>query len=177
MQESNLILLSSADLFKCFISFFHLSLSLSFLPIIPSMSLHAVSRRTLSEVRSESASVCRQPWQPCPNWPMAWQYDCQLLSVRAVQADRQQGWTAPDGSFRYEKEKEKNLFSPFPVWALKSISWENEALVGVDEHCAAWDVSGVCLYETLLQWKTAASVIKAKNGTCVRSSGKALKQP
>ncbi len=73
------------------------------------LSLHAVSRRTLSEVRSESVSVCRQPWQPCPNWPMAWQHDCQLLSVRAVHADRQQ--TAPDGFFRYEKKRNKNLFS------------------------------------------------------------------
>lgn len=123
-QESNLILLSVAGLFLLFTSLclsfyllhsFHLSLS---------VSLHAVSRRTLSEVRSESVSVCRQPWQPCPNWPMVWQDDCQLLSVRAVHADMQQVWTTPDGSFSYERNREKSLFSLLPVWALKSISWD-----------------------------------------------------
>lgn len=128
---------------KCCVSSFNLLRSLSFHhPIIPSTSpshslfLHAVSRRTLSEVRSESASVCRQPWKPCPNWPMAWQDDCQLLSVRAVHADRQQGWTAPDGSFKDEKE---SLF-PFPsCLSLEIICFrESEALVGTNYLFAAW---------------------------------------
>lgn len=118
-QESNLILLQVCFFF----SPLYVSRFIFFIPSIY-LSLHAVSRRTPLEVRSESASVCRQPWQPCPNWPMVWQDDCQLLSVRAVHADMQQVWTAPDGSFSYERSREKSLFSRLPVWALKSISWD-----------------------------------------------------
>lgn len=85
MPESNLVICRSVQSVS-FLLFTSLSVHLSH----PSLhlSLHAVSRRALLEVRSESTSVCRQPWQPCPNWPMAWQDDCQLLSIRAVHADR-----------------------------------------------------------------------------------------
>lgn len=72
-------------------------------PSIRSLS-NATSGRTLSEVRSASASLRLQPWQLCPNWPTVWQDDCQLLSVRAVRADVRQVWRAPDGSLRHEKE-------------------------------------------------------------------------
>lgn len=159
MQESNILLQSSAGLFKVFHFFFSpLQLSLFSSPHHSfHLSLHAVSRRTLSEVRSESECVCRQPWQPCPNWPMAWQDDCQLLSVRAVLADRQQGWTAPDGSFRYKKNSFYSLSLEINFLRNWSFCWSG--WVGSITVCSCPFTVCVCLNETLFPWEATAAVI------------------
>lgn len=101
-RESNLILLPFRFYFLLF-TFPRVSFHPAAVPSIRSLS-NAASGRTLSEVRSASASLRLQPWQLCPNWPTVWQDDCQLLSARAVGADVRQVWRAPDGSLRHEKE-------------------------------------------------------------------------
>ncbi len=104
---------------------------------------------------------------------MAWQHDCQLLSVRAVHADRQQ--TAPDGFFRYEKKRNKNLFSVCMSLEITFLEKLKCLLVltsnlllgmcvsGVDRYCFWPFTVRVCLYANFVSWENRSNSCLSKS--------------
>lgn len=107
--------------------FFFPPLSLSFnLPITPSSMPWVGGHRRRWEVRAQVCAGNHGNPVLIGQWPGRMIVSC--CQWGAVYADKQQGWTAPDGSFRYQKKRnnKENLSSSLSreINLFRSSCWE-----------------------------------------------------